>query len=93
MEAIFMNTENSKNNAPNKLVLSLSQRLDLRNSDKYFTLRNLSIYYTWKNIRQQYKNNNLKNIAPTYDDEFELPDGFHSVSDIQDYTEYFIKKH
>ena len=47
-----MNTENSKNNEPNKFVLSLSQRLDLRNSGKYFALRNLSIYYAWKNIRQ-----------------------------------------
>ena len=52
METIFMNTENSKNNEPNKFVLSLSQRLDLRNSGKYFALRNLSVYYAWKNIRQ-----------------------------------------
>ena len=26
-------------------------------------------------------------------DEFELPDGSYSVSDIQDYIEYIIKKH
>ena len=55
-------------------------------------LESLSIYYTWKNIRQQYKHNNLQVIAPAWNDEFELPDGFYSVSDIQDYIEYIIKK-
>ena len=47
----------------------------------------------WKNIRKQYKNNKLKIIAPTRNDEFQLPDGSYSVSDIQDYIEYIIKKH
>ena len=32
-------------------------------------------------------------IAPTWNDEFESPDGLYSVSNIQDYTKYFIKKH
>ena len=32
-------------------------------------------------------------IAPTWNDEFELPDGSYSVSDIQDYIKYIIKKH
>ena len=32
-------------------------------------------------------------IAPTWNDKFELPDGSYSVSDIQDYTEFTIKKH
>ena len=30
-------------------------------------------------------------IAPTWKDEFELPDGSYSVSDIQNYIEYIIK--
>ena len=51
METIFMNTENSNTNEPQKSVLNLSQRLDLRSSDKHVTLQNVSIYYTWKNIR------------------------------------------
>ena len=46
-----------------------------------------------KNIRKQYKNNKLKIIAPTWNDEFELLDGSYSLSDIQDYIEYIIKKH
>ena len=45
----------------------------------------------WKNIRQQHKNNKLKTIAQTWNDEFELPDGSYFVSDIQGYIEYIIK--
>ena len=59
MELIFMNTENNKTNEPQKFVLNLSQRLDLRSSDKHVAFQNLSIYYTWKNIRKQYKNNQM----------------------------------
>ena len=47
-------------------------------------LQNLSIYYTWKNIGKQHKNNKLKIKAPTWNDEFELPDVSYSVSNIQD---------
>ena len=49
--------------------------------------------YTWKNVRKHYKNNKLKLIVPAWDDEFELPDRSYSVSDIQDYIEYIIKRH
>ena len=31
--------------------------------------------------------------TPTWNDKFELPDGSYSVSDIQDYFEYILKKH
>ena len=88
-----MSTQNSKTNESHKFVLNLSQRLDLRSSIKHVALQNLPIYYTWKNIRKQYKKNELKIIASTWSDEFELPDGSYSVSDIQDYIEYIIKKH
>ena len=88
METIFINTENSKTNKPHKFALSLSQRLDLRSFNKHVALQNLSIYHTWKNIRKQYKNNNLKIIALTWNDKFELPDSSYSVSDIQNHIEY-----
>ena len=65
MDAIFMNTENSKTNEPYKFILNLSQKLDLRSLVKHVSLQNLTIYYTWKNIRKQYKNNKLKVISPT----------------------------
>ena len=45
-----MNTEKSKTNEPHQLVLNLSQRLNLRCSNKHVALQNLSIYYIWKNI-------------------------------------------
>ena len=80
-------------NKPYKFVFNLSQRLDLRSSNKHVPLQNLSIYYTWKNIRKQYKNSKFKIIAATWNDEFELADGSYFVSDIQDYIDYIIKKH
>ena len=90
MEKIFRNMENSKKNEPHEFFLTLSQRLNLRSSNKHVALQNLSIYYTWKNIRKQYKNNKVKLIASTWNDEFELQDGSYSVSDVQDYIEYNI---
>ena len=86
-----MNTENSKTNELHKFFLNLSQRLGLKSSNKHVALQNLSIFYTWKNIRKQHKNNKLEIIAPTWNDEFELPDGSYSVLDIQDHIEYIIK--
>ena len=87
-----MNTENSKTNQP-QIFLNLSQKLDLRSSNKHVTLQNLSICYTLKNIRKWYKNNKLKIIAPTQNGVFELPVHSYYVSDIQDYIEFIIKKH
>ena len=51
------------------------------------------MYYTWKNIKSSYDNNIFKISAPTWNDKFELPDGSYSVSGIQDYFEYILKKH
>ena len=51
MEALFMNTENSRISEPHKFVLNLSQTLDIRSLNKHVALQNLSIYYMWKNIR------------------------------------------
>ena len=36
--------------------------------------------------------NKFKISSPTWNDEFELPDGSYSISDIQDYFEYIKKK-
>ena len=38
-------------------------------------------------------NNKFKISAPTWSDEFELPDGSYSISDIQDYFGYTLNKH
>ena len=46
-----------------------------------------------KSVKSSYNNNKFKISAPTWSEEFELPDGSYSVSDIQDYFEYILKKH
>ena len=56
-------------------------------------LANLSIYYTWKNVNYLYNNKKFKIFPPTWNDELDLPDGSYSISDIQDYFEFIIKKH
>ena len=88
-----MNSKNSKISECHVLVLKLTDKLDLRRGQKTVTLPNLSIYYTWKNVKSSYNNNKFKISAPTWSQEFELPDGSYSVSDIQDYFEYILKKH
>ena len=93
MDTIFMNSENSKTSEPHILKLKLTDKLDLRIGEKVIALSNLSIYYTWKNIKSSYNNNKFKISAPTWNDKFELLDGSYSVSDIQDYFEYILKKH
>ena len=43
-----MNFENSKASDPHRLLLNLSDKINLNSKDKYVALSNLSIYYTWK---------------------------------------------
>ena len=93
METIFMNSENSRTSEYHVLVLKLTDKLDLKRAQKSVDLSNLSIYYTWKNIKSSYNNHNFKISAPTWSDEFELPDGSYSISNIQDYFGYIFKKH
>ena len=93
LDATFMNSKNSKTFKPRVLILKFTDKLDLRRGENRIALSNLSIYYTWKNIKSSYNNNKFKISAPTWNDEFELPDGSYSISDIQDYFEYILKKH
>ena len=44
-----------------------------------------------KKIKSANNNNKFKISAPTWNDEFDLPEGSYSVSDIQDYFEYVIE--
>ena len=82
MDAIFMNTENSKTSKSHVLALKLTNKLDLRFGEKVIALSNLSIYYTWKNIKSIYNNNKFTISAPIWNDEFKLTDGSYSISDI-----------
>ena len=55
-----MNMENSKTIEPYRFKLDLTDKLNLKNSNKNTALANLSIYYTSKNIKSTYNNNNFK---------------------------------
>ena len=82
MNTIFMNSDDSRTFEYHVLILKLTDELDLRRGLKSIALSNLSIYYTWKNIKSSYNNNRFKIPAPTWSDEFELPDGSYLISDI-----------
>ena len=88
-----MNTENSKASEPHKFKLDLTGKRNLKNPKKNKALANLSIYYTWKNVKSEYNNNKFKISAPSWNENFDLPDGSYSIDDIQDYFEFIIKKH
>ena len=89
-----MNTENSKTNESNKFIYHFTDKLNLKIlNNKNIGLVNLSIYYSWKNIKSAYNNNKFKISFPTWNDEFNFPDGSYSISDIQGYFEFIIKKY
>ena len=73
-------------------MLKLTDKLDPRRGQKSVALSNFSIYYTWKNLQSSYHNNKFKISAPTWSEAFKLPDGSYSISDVQDYFHYIIKK-
>ena len=92
MDTIFTNSENSKTSDPYRLLLIFLNKIHLRRSGKYVALSNLIIYYAWENIKKSYKNNTFKISAPTWNEEFKLPDRSYSVSGIQVYFEYILEK-
>ena len=61
-----MNSENSRTSEYHILMLKLTDKLDLRRSQKTVALSNLSIYYIWKNIKSSYNNNKFKISALSY---------------------------
>ena len=61
----FMNSKNPHRLYPHRLLLNLSNKINLQRNDKYVALSNLSIYYTWENISHT-KTYKLKISAPTW---------------------------
>ena len=49
----FMNSGNSKTSYLHRLLLNLSDKIDIKRSDNYVAISSLSIYYTWKNVIQK----------------------------------------
>ena len=48
VNTIFMISGNSETSDPQRLLLNLSDKINLKISNKYVALSDLSIYYTWK---------------------------------------------
>ena len=90
IDTIFISSENSKTSMLHVLILKLTNKLDLRIGEKTIALSNLNIYYKWRTIKSSY--NKVKISAPTWNEKLELPDGSYSVSDVQYYFEYILKK-
>ena len=57
MNTKFMNSKNSEISDPQRLLLNLTDKIDLRRKNEYIALSNLSTYYAWKNLKKSYKNN------------------------------------
>ena len=77
-----MNSKNSKTSDHHRLRLNLTNKVNLNKSDKYVALSNLGMYCTWKNFKKPYKNNKFRILAPTWNEDFELPDRSYSALDI-----------
>ena len=61
-----MNSGKSKTSDPQRLLLNLSDKINLKRIDKYVALSSLSIYYTWKSMKKSYKNNKFKTSVLLY---------------------------
>ena len=66
MDTILLNSENSKISDLHRLLLKLSNKIDLIRIDKYVASSNLSIHYTWKKIKKSHT------YGPTWNEKFEL---------------------
>ena len=44
MNTIFMNSENSKTLDPHRVLLNLSDKINLKRSDKHVAISNLSVF-------------------------------------------------
>ena len=81
IKTIFLNTENSKVNKLHKFLMNFLQT-------------NTSSFKTCLLVTRgkMHENSQLIIISPTWNDEFELPDGTYLVSNIHNYTRYIIKE-
>ena len=59
MNTKLMNSKNSKTFGSHRLILNLSNEINLKRSDKNIAISNLSIYHARKNIKT-YENNKFK---------------------------------
>ena len=80
---MFMNSKSGKTSTSYRSLLNLSDKLNLKRSDKYVVL---------SLIKSFIKSNKFKMSTPTQNEEFKLPAVSYCSSDILDYVEYIIRK-
>ena len=51
-----MNSDNSKTSDAHRLLLNLSDKINISRNGNYVALSNLSIYHAWKTVKKTYKN-------------------------------------
>ena len=78
MDTIFMNSENSKTSDPHRLLLNLTEKINLKRRINMLLYQTLALTIRGK-YKKSYKYNKCKISAPTWDKEFELPDGSYPV--------------
>ena len=89
-----MNTENGKKMSLTNLFISLLTNLVLK-----LQITKILDWLIWvfptprKKINSEENNNKFKILPPPWNYTFDLTDGSYSISDIQDYFEFIIKKH
>ena len=88
MDTIFIKCIYKRTSDPHRLLLNLTDKINLKRSHKYIPLSNLCIYYTWKNKKNSCKINRFKISAATCNEESYLHKRSFSVSDIQAYFEW-----
>ena len=66
MDTILVNSENSKTSDSHRLLLNLTDKINLKRSNKYVALHGK---------RKSYKTSKFKISAQTWNEEFQSPDG------------------
>ena len=81
-----MRSGKSKTTGPLIFTLNLSEKINLKKSDKYVSLSSfISINNNKKNIKKTYKNNKFIMLDPKWNDELISPDRLNSTENIHDY--------
>ena len=84
MNTIFMNSDNSRISDPRRVSLNLTDKIDLRQKDRYNALSNPSICYTWKNAK--------KSLIRIIKLKFQLQHGMKNLNYLMDHILYQIFK-
>ena len=86
---IVSNTTSRSETDANEIRLDFSQApLSLQN--KEVSLAYLGLYYSWRNITAAFGNNTLSYIYNGVEQFITLPDGFYTVSDLNNYLQFVM---